>query len=911
MTRTLILLAVVSSLLMAQKERHLANIKQLTFGGSNAEAYFSADGSKLVFQATVDKLACDQIFTMSVDGSGRTMVSNGDGRTTCAYWFPDGKRIVYASTDDDDDDCPPEPDRSKGYVWGVFNAYDIYVANADGSRKKVLTASKGYDAEATISPDGREVVFTSTRNGDLDLFIMNADGSNVRQVTKDVGYDGGAFFSPDGKQLVYRAHHPADSASLKEYKDLLKQELVRPTKMELFIINTDGTGKRQLTFNGAANFAPFFTPDGKSIIFSSNLHDPAKFDFELFLIGTDGRNLRRVTFSPGFDGFPMFSPDGKKLVFVSSRNATSRREFNIFLADWAEDSVTSYLRQHEQFLASDALEGRKPGFRGNDIAASYIAQQFASLGLAPVGDNGTFFQNFDVVSELQLGARNTLTAAEKKKRPAVYTPDAQFRPLGFSLDTSVTATPVFAGFGISAPEQKYDDYEGLDVKGKVVVVLRGTPDGDSPHSSFGKFAALRYKAMNARQKGAAAVLVVNPAAEDSADKLIPLRYDNSFSSSGIAALHVKRSVADSWLKGMKLSVDTLAARIYRTKKPVTAVVKNVMLTVSTEVVKVKKSTRNVVGLLKGTGSSGEHIIIGAHFDHLGFGGDGSGSLEPSRNEIHNGADDNASGTASMIEIARYLSERAGSLKRDILFMGFSGEEMGLLGSAHYTKAPLLPLEQAVTMVNLDMVGRLKDRKLTVQGTGTSPSWETMLSSLNADSAFQLAMVKDGFGPSDHASFYSKNVPVLFFFTGVHEDYHKPSDDFDKINYEGMTDIVRYAVRTVVAVDTFSVRPVFQKTAQPAMPSGSGRGFRITMGTVPDYSEGVVGYKISDVRENSPAQKAGMKSGDIIVRIGTYDIKSIYDFMYSLEGFKPGQEADVTVKRGTETLTLKVTFEKRN
>ncbi|MHB1049741.1 MAG: M28 family peptidase, partial [Bacteroidota bacterium] len=789
-----------------------------------------------------------------------------------------------------------------------FNAYDIYIANADGSRAKVLTASDGYDAEATISPDGKEIVFTSTRDGDLDLYIMNADGTNIRRLTNDKGYDGGAFFSPDGKQIVYRAHHPTEPDAIKEYESLLQQELVKPSKMEIFIINTDGTGKRQITHNGAANFAPYFTPDGSQIIFSSNLHDPEKFDFELFLIGVDGKDLERVTYSPGFDGFPMFSPDGKKLVFVSGRNATARREFNIFITDWVKDSTITYLQHHERVLASDSLEGRKPGYPGNDAAAHYIADQFQSIGLSPLGDNGTFFQNFEVVTELQLGQHNALSVKEKKKTTR-YAVNKDFVPLGFTSDTAITGRIVFGGYGISAKELDYDDYGSADIKGKIAVILRGTPDGDTPHSKFGNFAALRYKAMNARQKGAIGLIVVSTTEEDSADQLIKMKYDNSFSTSGIPTIHAQRSIVDRWLQSKKLSVDTAAARIQRAMKPLSTEIKNLTVSLSTEVVKIKKPTRNVVGVLKSSRAvSDEHIVVGAHFDHLGYGGDGSGSLEPSKREIHNGADDNASGTSVMIEMARHLSEYRNTLTRDIVFIGFSGEEMGLLGSAHYTKSPSLPLEQAITMVNLDMVGRLKDNKLTVQGTGTSSHWESLLTSLNKDSVFNLAMVKDGFGPSDHASFYTKNIPVLFFFTGVHEDYHKPSDDYDKLNYEGMRSIVRYAVRTVLAVDTFATRPDYIKTQQQM--AQSGRGFKVTLGTVPDYSEGVVGFKISDVRENGPAHKAGLKGGDVIIKLGTYDIKSIYDFMYSLAAFKPGEEAEIVFTRGTETMKSKVIFDKR-
>ena len=321
------------------EETHLANIKQLTFGGENAEAYWSGDGKQLILQSTHGDYKCDQIFTVNVEDSKEMkLVSTGKGRTTCSYFFPDGKKIIFASTHAAKADCPPPPDFSQGYVWPINPDYDIYVANPDGSDLKTLAKSSGYDAEATISPDGKKIVFTSTRDGDLDLYIMDADGSNVKRLTDDPGYDGGAFFSPDGKQLVYRAYHPTGD-DLTQYQDLLKKNLVKPSKMEIFIMNADGSEKRQLTTIGKANFCPFFTPDGQRVIFSSNHADldPKGRNFDLFVVSAeDGTNMKRITYSPGFDGFPMFSPDGKKLVWASNRNAKARGETNVFVADWVE-----------------------------------------------------------------------------------------------------------------------------------------------------------------------------------------------------------------------------------------------------------------------------------------------------------------------------------------------------------------------------------------------------------------------------------------------------------------------------------------------------------------------------------------------------------------------------------------------
>ncbi len=317
-------------------EKHLRNIKQLTFGGENAEAYFSRDGKQLIFQSTRDGRGCDQIYTMNVDGSNVKMISNGDGRTTCSYFFPAEKRVIYSSTHLGDKQCPPKPDFSKGYVWAVYPSFDIFTAKPDGSDLKQLTNTPGYDAETTITLDGKKLVFTSMRDGDLDIYTMDANGKNVRRLTNELGYDGGPFWSYDGKQIVYRANHPKTEQQKTVYTNLLKQNLIQPSALEIWVMNADGSNKRQVTSNGKANFGPYFFPDGKRIIFSSNMDDPRQRNFDLYKINTDGTGLERITFTDAFDGFPMFSPDGKKLVFASNRNAKVQGETNVFIADWVE-----------------------------------------------------------------------------------------------------------------------------------------------------------------------------------------------------------------------------------------------------------------------------------------------------------------------------------------------------------------------------------------------------------------------------------------------------------------------------------------------------------------------------------------------------------------------------------------------
>ncbi|MBI2822791.1 MAG: PD40 domain-containing protein [Acidobacteria bacterium] len=316
-------------------ERHLRNLRQLTRGGENAEAYFDFEGRRLIYQSTRPPYACDQIFMLDLASASVRLLSTGKGRTTCGYFLPDGQHVIYASTHLGSDQCPPRPGHQQGYVWPLYKDYDIFQADLAGRIVKRLTHTEGYDAEATVSPDGRRIVFTSVRDGDLEIYSMNLDGGDVRRLTHEPGYDGGAFYSPDSKKIVYRASRPAGE-ELASYRLLLRQALVKPTRLEIFVMDADGSNKRQVTANGAANFAPYFHPSGKKIIFSSNVNDPTGRRFELYLINLDGTALEQVTFSGTFDAFPMFSPDGKQLVFASNRGARESGETNVFLADWVE-----------------------------------------------------------------------------------------------------------------------------------------------------------------------------------------------------------------------------------------------------------------------------------------------------------------------------------------------------------------------------------------------------------------------------------------------------------------------------------------------------------------------------------------------------------------------------------------------
>jgi len=328
--------AAAADSLVLPGETHLRDVRQLTFGGDNAEAYWAFDGSKLVFQHRMTTEECDQIYLLDPATGEKTLVSTGQGRTTCSYFYPSGQEIIYASTHHHDPACPPPPDMSQGYVWSVDPNYDIFIANPDGTNLRQLTDVMGYDAEATVSPTGDRVVFTSVRDGDLELYSMNLDGSDVKRLTNQVGYDGGAFFSPDGSKIVWRAHYPVEGPEMDDYRTLLAQGLIRPGVLEIWVANADGTDARQVTNLGGANFAPFFHPSGRKIIWSSNHQDPDGREFELFMINLDGTGLEQITHSAGFDGFPVFSPDGRYLVFGSNRNNGGTRDTNVFIAEWVE-----------------------------------------------------------------------------------------------------------------------------------------------------------------------------------------------------------------------------------------------------------------------------------------------------------------------------------------------------------------------------------------------------------------------------------------------------------------------------------------------------------------------------------------------------------------------------------------------
>jgi len=572
------------------------------------------------------------------------------------------------------------------------------------------------------------------------------------------------------------------------------------------------------------------------------------------------------------------------------------------------------LQQHVSYLASDALDGRRTGTAGATDAARYIAGEFARLGLRPAASGpatrrgsqvmARYLQSFPYVAGVELGNGNTLTFVRESGFGGAQTVRVRddWMPLGFSANGKVDGALVFVGFGITASEQNYDDYAGLNVKHKVAIALQGTPDGDNPHGRFTRYDGIRWKAIAARTAGAKALLVVARENDFKSERLARLAYDHTGGDAGIPVVVISRSAVDSILGTPTVNDwQTIAKdKSHATKHPPTG-----QLTLVTDVVRKEVPAYNVIGVLEGSDRllKNETIVIGAHYDHLGRGG--SGSLAQRSGEIHHGADDNASGTAGMLELARLLTSQRPRPKRTIVFAGFGGEEEGLLGSNYYVNNPVMPLANTVAMINMDMIGRMKDRKLVIGGVGTAKEWRDIIAKGTADTnrSFALTLNEDGYGPSDHSSFYGKQVPVLFFWTGTHIDYHKPTDTWEKINYADQArvlDLVAYIVREIDSAD----KRVTYMTAKTEATPRTG-GFRVYLGTIPNYAESDDGLLIDGVRDDSPAAKAGLKAGDRIVKIGTRDIKNVYDYTYALGEMKGGEEYVVEVVRGKDRLSLKI------
>jgi aminopeptidase YwaD len=563
------------------------------------------------------------------------------------------------------------------------------------------------------------------------------------------------------------------------------------------------------------------------------------------------------------------------------------------------DITTDELSGHIEFLASDSLKGRYPGTPEDFIAAMYITNEFKDAGLQWLTADG--LQEYEIVTYIEAGDSNKLSFDG-------YTSEhgKDFTPLSFSSDTNVKAEVVFCGYGFDIDQEdlKWNDFRGIDVTGKWVMVLRGNPEPEKSISIFDTYSNERDKAMVAKDLGASGILFVSGPLFFQNDELMTLRSRES--QTGIPAIHIKRAMADRILSISGQTTGIIEKELNDKLRP-HSFPTGVILEATTNVIPHEVKTYNAVAFLEGSHpiKKDQYIIIGAHYDHLGFGGPGTSSRLQDSTAIHYGADDNASGVSGIIEIAERFALSENRPDRSLLFIAFGAEEMGLLGSRFFTENPLVPLEQVSLMVNLDMIGRMRDRHLQVSGTGTSAEAEEILKHFADTDSIQLIMNPEGFGPSDHSSFYGKDIPVLFLTTGVHADYHTPDDSPEKINYTGMVHVADFAYELIDSIARMDSLLTFKEAGPKVMPSARhGRG-RVTLGIMPDITstDDTPGMRVEFVSPGKPAELGGMKKGDMILAIDGKPVNNVYDYMFRLEKIRPGQLIIVTIKREEKQLDL--------
>jgi len=948
----------------AQEKRFVSNPRQLVFEGKKSgEGYFSPDGKKLIFQSEREPgNPFYQQYILDLETGETTRVSPGTGKTTCGFFQPGTGRVLFASTHADPDAAAKQKTelefrasgKQRRYAWDYDATFDIFSAKQDGSDLVNLTHSPGYDAEGSYSPDGKQIVFCSLRGAFPleklpaeqrdryekdpswfgDIYIMNPDGSNVRRLTSEPGYDGGPFFSPDGSRIIWR--HFDESGMI----------------ADVWTMKLDGSDKRRVTDFKSMSWAPFYHPSGDYFVFTSN---KLGFEnFELFIVDAKGEHEPvRVTFTPGFDGLPVFSPDGKKLCWTSGRTGDGKSQ--LFLADWNDEAARAALqdapkqgsnaaalptpaagvtdpgysaeikagdlRKEIEWLADEKREGRMTGSPGAQATAAWLANYFRENGLKSFAENYALPFQFNAGERVLAEKTRLEISASDAKPPSAAKLDADFRPLAFSENGEANSEVVFAGYGLVVPGEgaaRYDSYAGLDVKDKIVLIFRYVPEGvdQTRRAQLNRYSGLRYKTMLARERGAKGVLVVTGPNSPNAGQLLALNNDNTNAGSGIVAASISGQIADSLLAPSSKSLKELQTALDQENPHAEGgfVLPKVKLKLACDIEHLKKTDADIVAYLPPGAGSDEYILVGAHYDHLGRGGTSSLERAGEENKIHPGADDNASGTGWVMELAASLAkeraEHPEKFRRGVIFACWSGEEIGIIGSAAFCEHPPVPLEKIAAYVNADMVGRLRDNKLTLQGVGSSHAWRKMIEKRNVAAGFSLTLQDDPYLPTDVTSFYTKNVPVLNFFTGAHEDYHRPTDTAEKINYEGLERITKFSEQIVLDLAQSAERPDLAKVERSGQEAGGRETLRAYLGTIPDYTTDVKGVKLSGVRGASPAEKAGLKGGDVIVEFAGQKIANIYDYTYALDAVKIGQPVQVVIERDGKRITLSVTPEAR-
>lgn len=927
-----------------------------------------------------------QIYSLDLLDGETSRVSSGIGKTTCGFFQPGTERVLFASTHLDPEAAAKQKaelefrasGKERRYSWDYDAAMDIFTSNLDGTDQRRLTDAAGYDAEAAFSPDGRQIVFSSLRAAYErqlspeetsrlekdpawfgDIYIMSADGTNQRRLTTSAGYDGGPFFSPDGERIVWRRFDE------------------KGMNADVFTMKTDGSDVQRLTDFKSMSWAPYFHPSGNYVIFTSN---KLGFEnFELFIVDADGaKEPVRVTFTDGFDGLPVFSPDSAQLSWTSNRTGDGKSQ--VFLGKWnhpaalkalgesparartpdelaraaaqriaveqamaeqlqklsplprkaapealpifSDEISAADLRAAVAWMADPKREGRATGSPGAEATAKFLAAYFESLGLkTAAGANVLQPFQFDAGVKLVNGA-NTFGITAEGEADAEFELNDGFRPISFSDSAAVEGEVVFAGYGLSVPEEgkatRYNSYDGLDVKDKVVLLLRYVPESVDPkrRAQLNRYAGLRYKAMLARERGAKAVLFVNGPHSPQPGELLPLSNDGTLAGSGIVAQSINGAVADRLMapSGKKLGDLQSALDTENPHAEGGFILPKVRVKISVSLEHLKKTDRNVVASLPPIGTD-EYILVGAHYDHLGRGNANSSMARAGEEgSVHPGADDNASGVAVVMELAAALArertEAPTKFQRGVLFGLWSGEEMGLIGSSAFAEKPPVELGKIAAYINFDMVGRLRENKLTLQGVASSKVWRRLIEKRNVAAGFNLVLQDDPYLPTDTTTFYPRRIPVLNFFTGAHEDYHRPTDTAEKLDYAGTERIARFASQLVSDVANSAERPDLARVERSDSGGSSRETLRAYLGSIPDYSTEVVGVKLSGVRGGSPAEKGGLQGGDVIVEFAGQKITNIYDYTYALDAVKIGQPVKITVDRGGQPVEVTVTPEAR-
>ncbi|MEM9596584.1 MAG: M28 family peptidase [Acidobacteriota bacterium] len=780
------------------------------------------------------------------------------------------------------------PDSEPSADENLTASAEIFAVDRDGATRR-LTDNGAWDGEPASCPIHDAVIYTSVRDGDFELYLDRGDGSEAVRLTESPGYDGGASFSSDCSLVVWHASRPRGRV-LDTYRLALDEGRIADARnagrREIWIAEVTGEAPRRLTYLRHRAQSPVFLPGDGELIFSSD-HTG---DRELWTVATNGSGLRQITFTAGEDDEPMPSPDGSILAWRSERSGGGGA---LHAARWIRseagpqevDGATAADRIAEaiRWLADDERGGRGLGTEGLAAAEAWLGESFQALGLEPAGDAG-YFHSFEVPVAVRPGAGTSLTLGGQ---PVA---DDQRTPAAFSSPGAVEGDVVPAGYGIVAPDLSHDDYDGLDVEGKIVVVRRFVPQGarfDDPEAER-RYGGLRYKAFIARERGAAGLLVVDlpevAAGEAAPEEAVfpDLRLDAQ-GDAGLPVMVVSRSAGAILFEG-----GHRASMV-------------VELTVE------KVEGRNVVARLPGSDPSARPTLVGAHFDHLGLGP--HGSLEPDSNLPHNGADDNASGTAALVEIGRGLMARRDELRGDVYLAAFSAEERGLWGSTALVRKPPSALRPAElgAMINLDMIGRLRRDRVSVLGAGSAEEWGELVPPVCRRMGLSCILGGDGYGPSDQTPFYAAGVPVLHFFTGTHGDYHRPSDDADKINAIGTARIAATVEDLVVELSSLSSPLTYVQSEAPQ--SGDARSFGASLGTIPDYTgDDRPGVLLSGARPGSAADRAGMLKGDLLVEIDGREVRNIYDFVYVLRSAKPGQTVSAAVIRDGERIEVEITYD---